>query len=112
MREQEMWRIVRRVLSRAARQVVIPASLGLGVALGGCGDRAVPTDAGSADVEAMDIGSGMRYAAVFPDAAFPDAAFPDGLSYPKYAAPLYAAPIPEPDYAAPFPEPEPESDAG
>jgi len=93
-----MWHIVWRILSRTARQVVIPASLGL--ALASCGGRAIATDTGTVDVEAAET------------APFLDQDVFARYGAPLYAAPMYGAPGPAPDYAAPFPRPVPEPDAG
>jgi hypothetical protein len=98
MKEREMGELVRQVL----RRVVLPASLGLGLALSGCGHRAVSSsDAGiTTDGQQQQYDDGMvaKYGAPFPEA--------DGG-----AVTLYGAPFPEPDagypagrYGAPFPD--------
>ena len=114
MREQEMWQVVQQVLGTTARKVVVPAALGLGLALTGCGDRALePVVDCGADIQAAETAPpAPAYAAPQPDYAAPQ---------PDYAAPhpkkkdggistaLYSAPQPEPDsgtpagrYGAPF----------
>lgn len=97
MREHEMRQIVRALLGQATRKVVLPASLGLGLALAGCGDRgAVSMDSGVNDGQVEQPAS-ARYATPFPGT---DA----DIAYPEYAAPF-----PQPDadvsvkYAAPYP---------
>jgi hypothetical protein len=111
MREHEMRQIVRTLLGQAVRKVVLPASLGLGLALSGCGDRAaVSLDSGVDDAQ-VEQPAAARYATPFPG---PDA----DIAYPEYAAPFppdanmagkYGTPFPKPDadvsakYAAPFP---------
>ncbi len=112
MREYEMRQIVRALLGQAARKVVLPASLGLGLALAGCGDRAaVSMDSGVNDAQ-VEQPAAARYATPFPG---PDA----DITYPEYAAPFpptdaatagkYGTPFPKPDadvsvkYAAPYP---------
>ena len=89
------------IVHKVLRRVVLPASLGLGLALAGCGhQRAVSSvDAGAAvdGQEQYDAGAVAKYGAPFPEA--------DGA-----AVTLYGAPFPEPDagfpagrYGAPFP---------
>ena len=122
MREQEMWAVVRRILDRTMKRVILPASLGAGLALSGCGGhRALPPGSDGNVPVRVEAGNPVEdYAAPFPDgnvrppyaAVFPDAGAPDGNG----SALLYGGPFPAPDqgepnhsdYAAPFPE----SDAG
>jgi hypothetical protein len=74
MQERDMRRRVDHFLRTRLRSMVMPATLGLGLALGGCnsdglstddgGDAVVKKDAGNADNGAVAI-----YSAVVPDAA-------------------------------------------
>lgn len=99
MKEHQMRQVVKDVLRSTVRRVVLPASLGLGLALGGCGSRAIPSDATTDGQQQEDTGAiGTKYGAPFPKQ--------DGLM-----APLYGAVFPDAGiggrYGAPFP-----SDAG
>ncbi len=91
MTERQMRQVIEEVLTSLARKVVLPASLGVGLALSGCGDRPVPVQSDGA--AQMDSGSPMRYAAPFPSA---DWAAPKVDSW---STASYAAPFPEPDAA-------------
>ncbi len=96
MREHEMRQIVRALLGQAARKVVLPASLGLGLALAGCGDRAaVSMDSGVSDAQVEQPAS-ARYATPFPGT---DA----DITYPEYAAPFPPDANMAGKYAAPYP---------
>lgn len=95
-------------LDRRARKVILPSMLGVGLALSGCGDRAVTWSDGQA--AAAEAGTQPDSGVALPDAELPDMGFPvppymapepDAQITPPpqtdYAAPMYAAPMPEPD---------------
>lgn len=127
MKEHEMRRRLREYLRQAATGLVLPATLGMGLTLGGCGDDnepAVKYGAPYADAR-VDTGAQPEYAAPFPDGAVAKYAAPFDAGVDemvaKYAAPFdagddgmvvkYAAPFdagddlgPQPKYAAVFPD--------
>ena len=117
MREQEMWNVVRSILGTTVRKVVLPASVGIGLALGagGCDGRAPVTGVdlgGDGAVQYRDSGFAPAYAAPQPDSTIPAPRYaavqPDAAIQPDgdIVAPMYGSP--QPDYAAPYPE----TDAG
>lgn len=109
MKEQEMRQIVRSLLGQATRKVVLPASLGLGLALSGCADRAAVSMDGGVDDGRVEQPSTALYATPFPapdrDVGHPDY---DALSPPPDASTV--GQDAEPDhtmlgkYGAPFPD--------
>ena len=111
MTEKEMRSIVQRVLSGAARTMVIPATLGIGLSLSGCEGRSPMVDKDGkvpADADTVDR---AVYAAPFPDAVyaapFPDAGVNlDWTPQPTHTTPLLdsGAPLPTPLYMAPQPK--------
>jgi hypothetical protein len=106
MKEQEMRQIVRDLLGQTMRRVVMPASLGIGLALaGGCDHRAVPVQTDGA-VQEIDQGNTARYATPFPA---PDLALRRDLSRDKPAPKLDGGEPPALMYGVPFPV---EPDAG
>jgi len=108
MREQEMWQIVRSILGTTVRKVVLPASVGLGLALGGAAcDHRVPVQTldqgGDGVVEHLDGGAVARYAAPQADSAPTPRPSPDaGLTRPAYAAPFPDSGNTAGKYGAPF----------
>jgi hypothetical protein len=106
MKEQEMRQMVRALLGQTMRRVVIPASLGIGLALGGCDHRAVPVQGDGAIEQEIDQGSPARYATPFPT---PDAGPGRDLRPDKPAPPLDGDPGNALMYGVPFPI---EPDAG
>ena len=75
MREQEMRMRVERFIQTRLRRMVMPATLGLGLALGGCASDPLTTDDGGEPTAKQDGGEadtgsvGMKYMAQIPDAA-------------------------------------------
>jgi hypothetical protein len=118
MTEREMREIVARVLRKAVRKVVIPATLGVGLSLAGCDSRAVVVgdetpEAGAIQAKA-DAGTPRADAKPQPlpqksDAGIPMYGAPFPGSDAQGTVTLYGAPFPAPDaddnalYAAPFP---------
>jgi hypothetical protein len=111
MRERDMRARIERFIQSRLRSMLMPATLGLGMALAGCdGDGLEVNDGGDPIVkndaaDKQDAGATMKYIAPIPDAA-PDLSGP---------APEYIAPIPDagpdlsglqPDYMAPNPRPD------
>lgn len=90
-------------LDRRARKVILPSMLGVGLALSGCGDRAVTWSDGQA--AASEAGAGLDQGVALPDIGFPIPPYmapePDAQITPPpqtdYAAPMYAAPMPVPE---------------
>ena len=112
MREREMRERVERFLQIRLRNMLLPATLGLGLAVGACNTDSLNTDDGGDQIAKKDSGSDsgsmvVKYMAQTPDAntALPDSGF--ALRYmaqqPADAAPdtsrvvaLYMAPLPAP----------------
>lgn len=99
MREREMRERVHRFLRVRLRNMLMPATLGLGLALGGCDGDALSTDDGGDPAVQQDAATqsdsgtvGVKYIAQIPDA---------GPELPV-AAPEYIAPVP--DYMAQMPD--------
>lgn len=96
MTEKEIRGILHKVLAdwdrraaRVVRKVVVPAALGVGLALSGCGDRSVSPTTDAKPPILTEAGQPV---------------YLDFGPAPAYMAPLYAAP--QPEYAAPQPEPD------
>ena len=84
MREQEMRERVERFLQARWRSMVLPATLGLGLAVGGCNSDGLSVDDGGDQTVNKDSGTvGMKYIAQIPDA---------GKDLPNIA-PAYMAPM-------------------
>jgi hypothetical protein len=94
MREQEMRQRVERFLQTRLRSMLLPATLGLGLAVGACNSDALSTDDGGDPPANKDSGSvGMKYMAQMPDA---------GPELPQ----------PTPDYMAQMPDANTKLDTG
>lgn len=111
MRERDMRARVERFIQTRLRSMLMPATLGLGMALSGCNGDGLEVDDGGDPIvnkdaaDKQDAGTAMKYIAPIPDAA-PDLSGP---------TPEYIAPIPDaapdlanfqPDYIAPTPRPD------
>jgi hypothetical protein len=84
MREREMRERVERFLQIRLRNMLLPATLGLGLAVGACNTDPLSTDDGGDQIAKKDSGSMvMKYMAQIPDA---------GSDLPA-ATPEYMAPI-------------------
>ncbi len=86
MREREMRERVERFLQIRLRNMLLPATLGLGLAVGACNTDSLNTDDGGDQIAKKDSGSDsgsmvMKYMAQIPDAG-PDlpAAMPDYMA--------------------------------
>jgi hypothetical protein len=85
MREREMRQRVERFLQTRLRSMLLPATLGLGLAIGACNSDALNADDGGDQTAKKDSGSAaMKYMAQIPEA---------GPELPA-ATPDYMAPIP------------------
>jgi hypothetical protein len=109
MRERDMRARVERFIQTRLRSMLMPATLGLGMALAGCNGDGLEVDDGGDPIvnkdaaDKPDAGAVMKYLAPIPDAA-PDL---------SGAAPEYIAPTPRPDsgpalrYMAQMPDADP-----
>ena len=104
MREREMRQRVERFLRARLRNMLMPATLGLGLAVGGCNSDGLSTDDGGNPAAETDAATktdtpnaGMKYIAQIPDAgpelplAQPDymaAQVRDGGPVLRYSAPI------------------------
>jgi hypothetical protein len=69
MREREMRERVERFLQTRLRNMLLPATLGLGLAVGACDTAPLDTSDGGDQIVKKDSGSvGMKYMAQIPDA--------------------------------------------
>jgi hypothetical protein len=69
MRERDMRLRVERFLQTRLRSMLMPATLGLGLALGGCNSDALSTDDGGNQTQKKDTGSvQVKYMAQIPEA--------------------------------------------
>jgi len=69
MREQEMRQRIEQFLQSRLRAMVLPATLGLGLALGACNSDGLSNDDGGDQPAKTDSGTvGMKYMAQLPDA--------------------------------------------
>jgi hypothetical protein len=91
MREREMRQRVERFLQTRLRSLLLPATLGLGLAVGACNSDALSTDDGGDPPANKDSGSvATKYMAQLPD----------------------AGPAPTPDYMAQMPDASIKLDTG
>lgn len=108
MRERDMRLRVERFLQSRLRSMLMPATLGLGLAMGGCDSEGLDADDGGepADVAAdvaTDIGPALKYMAQMPDAAPDLQAVPlYSVQVPRDAGP--ELPIAQPEYMAQLPD--------
>lgn len=109
MREQDMRRRIEQFMERRLRAMLVPATLGLGLALGGCDGDALSTDDGGGKEDATQ--SVPIYSAALPDAG-PDlptanpeymAQLPDSGPSVRYAAQMADTGGPVPMYMVPTP---------
>ena len=106
MREQEMRQRVERFLQTRLRKMLLPATLGLGLAVGACNSDGLNADDGGDQAVKNDSGTvGMKYSAQIPDAGpdLPGIALRYMAQMPADAAPdsermvaLYMAQLPLP----------------
>jgi len=68
MQEREMRHRVERFLQSRLRSMVIPATLGLGLAIGACNSDGLSTDDGGDPSAKKDAGQATKYSAQIPDA--------------------------------------------
>ena len=69
MREREMRQRVERFLQTRLRSMLLPATLGLGLAVGACNSDPLSADDGGGETVKQDSGSvGTKYMAQIPDA--------------------------------------------
>jgi len=118
MTEREMRDLVATVLRKSLRQVVLPAALGVGLSLAGCGSSTSSPDtvpwatpayaAPRPDGGRLDGRSVEKYGAPFTDAGQAVtkymAPFDAGRANPAYAAPAPDAGQASMKYMAPFPD--------
>jgi hypothetical protein len=90
MREQDMRRRVEQFMHKRLRAMLMPATLGVGLALGGCASDALDAEDAAPDTTSVPI-----YSAVLPDAG-PDVSEPQ----PDYMAPIKLDAGPQVRYAA------------
>ncbi len=112
MRERDMRLRVERFLQSRLRSMLMPATLGLGLAMGGCDSEGLDADDGgepgdvAAEVApdvASDIGPVLKYMAQMPDAGPDLQAVPIySVAFPRDAGP--ELPIAQPDYMAQLPD--------
>ena len=104
MRERDMrWRVERFLQSRL-RSMLMPATMGLGLALGGCASDALSADDGGNKKDlaaATDTGPTTKYSAPASDAA-PTPVPLYSVVVPRDAGP--ELPMPQPEYIAPIKE--------
>jgi hypothetical protein len=104
MRERDMRLRVQRFLQSRLRSMLMPATMGLGLAVGGCASDGLSADDGGDKKDvAADVGPTTKYMAQLPDAA------PDLQVVPLYSVvvPRDAGPeLPaaQPDYMAQMPD--------
>lgn len=92
MREREMRERVERFLQTRLRKMLLPATLGLGLAVGACDTSALDTSDGGDTFAKKDSGTvGMKYMAQIPDAG-PDLSLPVPFYGTITLRPLDAAP--------------------
>jgi hypothetical protein len=102
MRERDMRLRVERFMQTRLRNMLMPATLGLGLALGGCaGDGLSADDGGDKKDVAADTGTVAKYMAQAPDTAPPPVPM-YGVVAPKDAGP--ELPVAQPDYMAQVPD--------
>jgi hypothetical protein len=110
MREQDMRRRIERFMERRLRSMLVPAALGIGLALGGCDGDALSTDDGGDKEDATT--TVPVYSATLPDAGpeLPTAQpeymaqqLPDSGPSVRYATPMADAGEPVALYLAPQP---------
>ncbi len=104
MRERDMRLRVERFLQSRLRSMLMPATMGLGLALGGCAsDALVADDGGKRDGVAVDVGPAPKYMAQLPDAGKDMQAVPIySVVQPRDAG--AELPQAQPEYVAPMPD--------
>ena len=108
MREQDMRLRIERFMKARLRNMLMPATLGLGLVVGGCNGDALSTDDGGDPLVKQDAAAqtdtgdpSVKYMAQMPDAG-PELpiAMPDYMAQMPDAAPEVSLPMPE--YMAPI----------
>jgi predicted small lipoprotein YifL len=109
MTEKEMRHLVASVVRRSLRQAVLPAALGLGLSLAGCGSNGEPVGRPDAAYGAPFADTGVltsKYGAPFPDAGWRDAkvdgSVDAGCCIPAYGTAMADAGQAVTKYMAPF----------